>query len=328
MNNHSIFILHIQPSLRFAILPIVIVLLGKYLFEALILDFPLLNEYIKSQLFINNRALSTTILLHEFKARLLWLTSVLLYFFVNICFFYFLWNILKKVTRKDRLTFIVIALFFSVIEIIYLCSTETISSPLNNIFRFPFSSLAAANLFSPTKLSLIFYILGIINFVAILAVFFSIIAGCCIIRLPSTDIIQLNKQFIILKDLVRGASAIMIAGIIHMQLWLSWPLSLTPNFANLTELKNVISTIILFWGVCFSLTIAALYLPIATHFRNKAISFYESDTPTINTKNKQDWRQDNPLFKSPSAQISQIVTILGPMLVGTIGPALSTAFSV
>lgn len=319
---------HIQPLLqrfcylRFAILPIVTILLGKYLFEALILDFPLLSEYIMDQLFIQDQAENSTILLHEFKARLLWLSSVLLYFFITLCFFCFLWHLLRKTTLNTRLTLISFSLFFSTVEIIYLFNIETNSSPLNNMFRFPFDSLTAANLFSSNILSTIFYILGTINFSGIFAVFFTIAAGCCITKQPLTTIAQINQQFQLLKDLVKGASAVMVAGIIHMQLWLSWPLNLTPSLANTAELKNIISTIILFWGISFSLTIAALYLPIAAHFRNTANILYDSNNPN------EDWRQNNPLFQSSSSQITQIVTILGPMLVGTIGPALSGILSV
>lgn len=320
MKNRISLLLQTFAYLRFSILPIATILLCKYLFEALILDFPLLSEYIKSQLLINNQAISTTILLYEFKARLLWLSSVLLYFFITLCFFYFLWHILKKVARTDRLTLIMAALFFSAIEIIYLCTVDIASSPLNNMFRFPYDSLTAANIFGSGILSLIYYILGSINFIAIFIVFFSIAAGCCISKQAATEISILNKQFQLLKDLIKGASAVMIAGIIHMQLWLSWPLSLTPDLAKTAELKDIISTIILFWGVSFSLTIAALYLPIAAHLRNKANSFYDA--------NSQSEQQNSPLFQSSSAQITQIVTILGPMLVGTIGPALSGILSV
>ena len=111
-----------------------------------------------------------------------------------------------------------------------------------------------------------------------------------------------------------------------MQLWLSWPLSLTTDFAGRNGLRQVISTIIQYWGICYSLTIAALYLPIATYLRNKARSFCPTHDLIGGQENSQQWQDANPLIQSATAQIPQIVAILGPMLVGSLSPAMADIF--
>lgn len=322
----TLFSKHSLYALRFAVLPILTILFGKYLFETLFFDFPLLNNNILNYLSTSHEINYSSIYFYEQKARLLWLSSVLLYFFTCIGFFIFLWSLLKKVASTDLLILVIISSSLSVIEIIYVLNVDPVNSPIISIFRFTFDSLAAANVFSPVKLLIVHYILDFINFFAIIVVPFSILTGCCIVKQNTSDILQLNKQIKLLKEFVEGSSAVMIAGIIHMQLWLYWPLSLMHDFAEINELKNVISAIIQYWGVCYSLTIAALYLPVAIYLRRKVLSNYNSLDFKKNQENSQQLQNSKPFIQSAMSRLPEIVAILGPMLVGSISPAMTNFF--
>jgi len=309
-------------SLKFAIPSILTVILGKYLFETLAFDLPALNDQLINSLVISDKAIPKSISLLELKARLLWLTGVLLYIFVNLGFFSFLWGILKKNKYSEILTLLLITSFLIAIDLIYILILNPDASPLVHIFHFNFDTLTASGLLSPIKLSAVKYIVNIVNFIAIIMVPFSIIIGCCIVKQKYENLAQVNKQFLLLKDFINGASAIMVVGIIHMQLWLSWPLSLTPELANLNNLKDVIATLIQYWGIFFTLTIAALYLPIAAHLRSKAYKFINEPDSLDNNNNS-----NQALYQSATSKLPQIAALLSPMLVGSVSPALASVFS-
>lgn len=321
MIRHKLFSYHSLYIMRFAIPPLLTILFGKILFEMLIFDFPLLSDQIKTHLFSTENKISLNLSFQESKARLLWLSSVLLYFFVNIGFFAFLWGILKKRTRPELIKLMVITLTIVALEIIYLFSVESVNSPTNNLFRFPFDSISATKLFSPDKLSILFYILCIINLIAIIIIPCSILTGCCIISTKAETIAELNKQYVLLKEFIKGSSAILVVGVIHMQLWLNWPLSFLSDYAHINGLKDVISSIIQYWGICYSLTIAAFYLPIARHLLAH-IQLFENDAEFSSQQ-----LGINSLIQSASTHLPQIVAILGPMLIGTISPSLTELIS-
>ncbi len=314
-------------SIKFAIPPLLTILLGKLLFETLAFDFPQLNSPLINKLALNETAASTDISLYELKARLLWLSSVLLYFFVNLGFICFLWTVLKKTKQSEFLTLLLITACLACMDLIYFALSKSDRSPLVNIFHFSFDTLSASGLFSPLRLTSIHSVLNIINLLAIVIIPFSIVSGCCIIKQKASDLHQVNKQFLLLKEFIKGASAILIVGIIHMQLWLSWPLSLSPKLPELEKMKSIIAMIIQYWGICYSLTIAAFYLPVAAHLRHIALEIeYKHDSANINEHNKQ-LSNTLSLIQPSITQLTQVAVMLGPMLVGTISPALTNTFA-
>ena len=67
-------------TLRFFIPPFLTLVLGKVLFELLAVNSLDLNPYMIKHSYVSNE-ISTLVKLNETKARLLWVTSVMVYFF-------------------------------------------------------------------------------------------------------------------------------------------------------------------------------------------------------------------------------------------------------
>ena len=313
-------------ALRFIIAPFGVLFLGKVLFELLAFKFPELNlNFIEH--FSENRELSSTINFQESKARLLWLTSVLLYFFVSVVFGAFIWNILRQsLTKSTFLLFISIALFFSISEITYFFLVDPSKSPLATIFRFTFDSLHASGQYSENELNIVYITLSLINLIAILVVPFGILTGCCIMhkkqRSSKTTLNDLLRQSQLIKGLLAGGSAIMVIGIAHMQLWLTWPLSLLADNNAHLQIGTITLAVSQYWGVVYTLTMAAIYLPAAFSLTDQARKIIQSGQKEGTKKNPELWLKENKMSFSLHDQIPQLVAVIAPMLFGSFGSML------
>lgn len=209
------------------------------------------------------------------KARLLWVTSVIVYFFTTIGFGIFIWNILRNsITKSTLIVFIILAATIFIVETNYLLNADPSESPTASIFRFTFDSLSVSGLFTTNQLFLVHRTLDAINLIALLIVPSGVIAGCCIMhKIPITPDKQAeyylgcSEQ---LKKLIAGSSTVMVIGIIHMQLWLNWPLAFLDESKEIVQLKVVTQLVCQYWGVSYSLIIASLYLPAASYLSNQA----------------------------------------------------------
>ncbi len=310
-------------ALQFAVPPVIIILLGKWFFEVLAFDFPQHTQDLLSHLEEMDSSVLLTLSLQESKARLQWLSSAILYLFVNGGFFILLWTLIKKHAYDKRFKVLISVALMSGLEILYLFITNADHSPIYNIFHFTYRSVSITGFLSASTLYFIHSLLNVINFLAIIAAPYVIITSCCIIREQATQPEQLTEQSLHFKELIQGASAVMVVGIIHMQLWLSWPLSLTSELPHINEMKGIILAVIQYWGICYTLTIAALYLPVSAHLRKKALIM----TSTASSVNMGSRTHPDSSFQSFSSQITQIAAIMGPMLVGSIVPSLTDIFS-
>lgn len=309
-------------AFRFIVAPFAVLILGKILFELLAFKFPELNQSLIAH-FPESKQISSTINFQESKARLLWATSVIIYFCVCAVFGAFIWNTLRgSMTRSTLLLFISVALFFSMAEIIYFFQVDPLKSPLATIFRFTFDSLNASGQYSENELNIIYIILSMINLLAILVAPFGILTGCCIMhkyhRSSNTTLDDLLSQSKHIKELLTGGSAIMVIGIAHMQLWLNWPLSFLPEDSVHQQIEAITLAVSQYWGVLYTLTMAALYLPAAFSLAEQARRIILSD----HNKNPEPWLMENKMLFSLNAQLPQLITMIAPMLLGSFGSTL------
>ena len=151
---------------------------------------------------------------------------------------------------------------------------DAASSPLRTIFSFTYDTLMAAGIYSPGELAVIAMVLDSINLIAFVVAPLAMLAGCSIMQerfaasMPPLDALRIKSRH--LKDLLTGASAIMVTGILFMKIWLSWPLGFICDAQLLAQLEAVTVTIAQYWGITYSLTIAALYLSSAITLSNQA----------------------------------------------------------
>lgn len=317
---------HIIFALRFFLFPFVTLVLAKALFELLAFNFLDFNQVLIQRSSELNE-FSSAVKLNEMKARLLWLSSVLAYFFINTVFALFIWKALRNLAIKEKLLFIVIAVVITVFEIGYLLNAEPAESPIASIFSFTFDVLSGSGLYTLNQLTVINKTLDVINLLGFMVVPFGLMAGCCIMHdIPTAN--QRSAEYFLnrsrqLKKLMAGGSAIMVIGVIHMQLWLNWPLALLEEPKAIAQLESLTFLVCQYWGLCYSLIIAALYLPAASYLSDEArLALLQGD----NEEAKQDpgvWLKKNNMIFSPLASLPQIIAVIAPMLVGPLGSTLS-----
>jgi len=126
-----------------------------------------------------------------------------------------------------------------------------------------------------------------------------------------------------LKKLITGGSAVMVIGVIHMQLWLNWPLAFLGGAEDIIQLKSITLLICQYWGVSYSLIIAALYVPSISYLSNQAKLALQQGSDREQRKDPSKWLIENHMMFSPIASLPQILTVIAPMLVGTFGSTLS-----
>lgn len=310
-------------TIRFIFAPFAILILGKILFELLAFKLPELNQNLIEHLSQNTSSVSYL----ETKARLQWLTSVILYFFITAVFITFIIHIFRRSLTKSNLwLFFSIAFFYSVAEITYLSLIDRAKSPIVSIFRFTFDSLNSSGLFTAFELNLIDNTMSLINLLAIAIVPFGIMAGCYIMHNQKTssnpDLNDLLCQSKLIKDILVGGSSIMVIGIAHMQLWLNWPLSFLANDPMRHQIEAITLAVSQYWGVVYTLTMAALYLPIAFYLTAKAKSLILAGSDEQAKKNPDQWLAENKMLISPFAQLPQLIAMIAPMLIGSFGTIL------
>ncbi len=71
-------------ALRFMLPPLLTLILGKLLFELLAFHFPDLNDYLQDSIEPLGQQFPPEILFRESRARLLWLSSVIVYFIIYV----------------------------------------------------------------------------------------------------------------------------------------------------------------------------------------------------------------------------------------------------
>jgi hypothetical protein len=314
-------------ALRFFIPPILTLLLGKVLFELLVFNFFDLNQYMIRNSSVTHD-INTLVKLYEIKARLLWVTSVMASFFINVGFGIFLWNTFRRSLTKGTLwSFLLIAATISALETIYFLYVDASESPIANIFNFTFDSLSGSGLYTANELFIIHSTLDVINLITFIIAPFGIMAGSCIMHeMPMNAHMELKyllDQSGRLKKLITWGSAIMVIGVIHMQLWLNWPLTFSEGSEMIDQLKPITLAISQYWGVTYTLAIAALYLPAASYLSDQAKIVIERGTDEELKQNSSKWLLENRMSLSAVAQLPQIVAIIGPMLVGSFSSTLS-----
>jgi hypothetical protein len=309
---------------QFIIAPFAILISGKVLFELFAFKFPELNQSLIPHLQQNLSSVGLT----ETKARLQWLSSVILYFFVVTIFITFIINSFRKTLTKSTFSlFISLILLFSASEILYLFLTEPATSPIISIFRFTFDSLKVSGLYSESQLGLINITLAVINLLAIIVVPIGIMAGCCVMSKRNTHpeaalgkLIHQSKQ---IKNLLTGGSAVMVIGIMHMQLWFNWPLSLLTDETLHQQIQAVTFAVSQYWGLMYTLTMAALYFPAAFYLTAKAKIIILQGTDEQAKLSPEKWLAENHMLISPFSQLPQLIAMIAPMLIGSFGTSLA-----
>lgn len=321
-------------GLRFVIPPFCALILGKVLFELLAFGFPELNQTVVENISDYDQKSVSEVSYSELKSRLLWITSVAVYFFVCIGFAAFIWQTMARiVSGTTLLLYIGIVLFSVILEILYLLLiADSSTSPLLAIFGFTFNSLTNSGVYSASQLLIIKNVMDIVNLIALIVAPLGIVTGGCIMMKNSNvsdlQLSHLRDQSRHMKELLTGGSAVMVIGIIHMKLWLHWPIYFIGNPKLHEDLELITSTVCQYWGVAYTLTMVALYLPSALYLSEQARIVIMASDDEETRKNPAKWLDENKMQPSATAQLPQLVAAIAPMLVGSFGSNWSNIFQI
>ena len=93
---------------------------------------------------------------------------------------------------------------------------------------------------------------------------------------------------------------------------------------RIIEKLPVLLLICQYWGVSYSLIIAALFIPAASYLSNQAKQALLLGDDEELKQDPSTWLLENNMMFSPIASLPQIIAIIAPMLAGSFGTTLSS----
>jgi hypothetical protein len=185
----------------------------------------------------------------------------------------------KSLTPKGFKQALIIWIALSCAELGHLAYAANNGLALGAIFRFTFESLESSHFYKPLDLTHIRNMVCIVNLLAAISPFaIALAAAANLTPLVADDprqyLKQLSDRSRQLKTVVNIGSAFLVAGILHMQAWLRWPIVYV-NDAKLANAMNDWSlALTIFIGTVFSLMIACVYICCAKVLAKRAeVSF-------------------------------------------------------
>ncbi len=314
--------------LAFAVLPLSIYALAMVIFEQG--DFG--SMALESKLAAIAHAAkdhSALVLFTEGRFRVLWLSSVLLYYVLTVAVIVTCILVLKKsLTPKGFKQALVLWAALSCIDMGYLVYAAENDTALGAIFRFTFESLQNSHFFKPLELAHIRNMVYIVNLMAAIAPFaIALAAAASLTPMAATDprrhLQHLADRSRQLKTVVNLGSALLVAGVLHMQAWLRWPIVFV-NDARLADAMNDWSlALTTFVGSVFSLMIACVYICCAKVLAKRAEANLRQLPADALDFSLEDWLEKHGFSSEPMRQIPQILAILAPLLAGPVGASLT-----
>jgi hypothetical protein len=309
----------------FAAPPLAVLLLSNIIFELVAFDIYELVGELKN---LVGQGQASTRLFVEARARLLWGTTVFLFYSALIAVTIFSVRIIRKSLAAQRQIQMagVIALF-ALIILGHMVYSAKVRNNFSSIFFLTFETLMASNDYTPFQLYSIKTLVFGLNVLAALVPPVVLLADCYILiqkrESNSSELKLLETQMRSLKMLISTASILMAAGVLHMIAWLRWPAMLIHNEQIYSYAVGFSETLGLYWGVTFSLLIAAFYIPAALSINRRAEYIITEKPEYIHGMESQDWLQKHGLSVAPLQQMPQIGVILAPILAGPIGSTLT-----
>ncbi|MGY6275897.1 hypothetical protein [Methylomonas sp. MgM2] len=312
-------------TLFFAIPPLL-----TYLFSSFILEFGGLgfgNIRYALPAMESQSVISTTILSIN-DARVVWLSSVLLFITVACAVIAIsLLTLYKTLDRKGFSNFVVVGIALGIGGLMQLAFSIRPDSNLRLIFQLTYDSICAANRFTETETAAIAALVSIVNMLAVIVPPFLMLACCSQTILPDAKVTdprhflfsRMNK----LKLLIHFGSAMLVAGSLHMLLWLRFPIAFVAD----AELHKAIGTwalsLTLYCGMTYSLMLAGLYVPCSMKLIHNTEILLKQRMPELSDSDIMEWKNKHGFSTSPLQQIPQIIAALAPTLAGPIGSAVA-----
>jgi len=212
----------------------------------------------------------------EGRLRLLWLSSVVLYYILAVAVIVTCILVLRRsLTSKGFIQALVLWTALSSVGLGHLAYAADNNTALGEIFRFTFESLQNSHFFKPLELAHIRNMVCIVNLLAAIAPFaIALAAAACLTPMVAADPRQYLKRLANrsrqLKTVVNLGSALLVAGVLHMQNWLRWPIVFVDDDKLVNAMNDWSLALTTFIGSVFSLMIACIYICCAKVLSERA----------------------------------------------------------
>jgi hypothetical protein len=267
----------------------------------------------------------------EIHARLSWAATIVIVYCTFIAAGVYSARVVgRRGAAKGRFVVIMAGLVAGSLVLAYFAYSGQAQNNFGYIFLFTYDTLAASRIYSDAQLQTVRLLLFGLNALAgAVPILGLITAGCCVLA-PSTnasssEVEDLKSQMRELKTLVGMGSTLMVAGVLHMVVWLQWPAALVQDVRMSGAISNFSQAMGLYWGATFSLVIAAFYLPAARGIHRRAEASYRTETDEPNESGLQEWLKRNGLALAPAQQMPPLLAMFAPLLAEPIGSMLAKA---
>jgi hypothetical protein len=317
-------------ELFYLVPPLLVYFFASFLFELSVID-PAV--FIVEKLAPVVRANATPDLPHvliELKARYMWLASALLNIIIPVMSIIFAILTIKLYLRRWQLAWtIVIGTILSLGNVVYMLYGAQVKNAMYElIFGFTYKMLEKSEMFSKVFLLHVYIIILIINILAAVTPIILLLAVCATLRLPTVPCKlhhdYLAKRMSRLKEIINIGSAFLVFGILHMSMWLNWTASLVNDPALSSKISGVAWSISAYWGVAFTLVLAATYVPSTVYLQNQTMKQITRGKNAMAPKEAEQWLNDHGFSFTLSNQLTQCISIMAPILAAPISSILKS----
>lgn len=265
----------------------------------------------------------------EARARVLWSASVVLFFSTFIGEALYCIGVVRSCVRgRSRYRIAAGGAVVAVLMLAYLFVSSHFRTPFSYLFYFTFDLLETSGHYTAGELTVVRTVLVCINILAALIPTLALVTGCCIMcgqsSTSETQLETLKERMRRLKVFIATGAVLLATGILHMVAWLSWPLALVEGSELVRRMSGFSGALSVFWGMTFSLTLAAFYIPAAWSVHRQAVSLFRQDSGVERGEERDAWLEKHGLSLAPLKQLPQVAVILAPLLAGPLGTVVET----
>ena len=317
-------------ELLYLVPPLLVFLFASFLFELSVID-PAVSIIEKLAPLVKDKATpDLPHLLTELKARYMWLASALLNIVIPVMSMIIAILTIKLYLRRWPLAWtIIIGTILCIGNISYMLYGAQVKNAMYElIFGFTYKMLTRSEMFSNVFLLHVYIIILIINILASVTPIILLLAVCATLRLPTVPCKlhpdYLAKRMRRLKEIINVGSAVLVFGILHMSMWLNWTASLVNDPVLSSKIAGVAWSISAYWGVAFTLVLAATYVPSTVYLQNQTVKQITRGKTAMAPKEAEQWLNEHGFSFTLSNQLTQCISIMAPILAAPISSILKS----
>ncbi len=191
------------------------------------------------------------------------------------------------------------------------------------VFGFTYLTLESSKVFSPEFLGGTRLAVSTVNVLYVIAPIFALLAASSTFMMGREEtedpIHHIEDQIRHLKGVLNIGSALLVAGVLHMEAWLSWPISLIHDSPIEKGMAGVGLGITIYWGTTYTLLLIATYGPAAGILFSRLRHVLQQKVHQGTIKNPESWLKERGLSSSVGEQLPQIAVMLAPLLASPLG---------